>query len=170
MQRRRNVENAVVSKLLVRGSCLAFHATMCGAAGDLEGLSEQDSNDFCSVYVSHTQGQAPPHMRACETINRVIAATSIPGMRSIQGARKSSAKNYRPHLQQRAWTELELFDYFVRLGEENGWHFKLERGTVLTSSNSSRQPSISGAGNLGADLHESVLVEKLDSRSFENGG
>src|SRR5215475_9966137 len=57
MQRRRNLENSVVPTLLVRGSRLAFRATMYRADGDLEVCWNRILTIFDPYTFSHSQGQ-----------------------------------------------------------------------------------------------------------------
>ena len=59
MQRRRNLENSVVPTLLVRGSRLAFRATMYRADGDLEVCWNRILTIFDPYTFSHSQGHVP---------------------------------------------------------------------------------------------------------------
>src|SRR5215475_6813508 len=65
MQRRRNLENSVVPTLLVRGSRLAFRATMYRADGDLEVCWNRILTIFDPYTFSHSQSHEeacrPPH-------------------------------------------------------------------------------------------------------------
>ena len=76
MRRGRNLENSAVPTLLVRGSRLAFHATMCRAAGDLEACWNRILTIFAPYTFSRSQGhletkpRTPPVPRMVEMIRK----------------------------------------------------------------------------------------------------
>src|SRR5262249_38885635 len=72
MQRRRNLENCVVRTLLVRGSRLAFRATMCRADGDLEVCWNRILTIFDPYTFSHSQG----HERASRALELLVDSSS----------------------------------------------------------------------------------------------